>query len=376
MATSTEAFYGCLCLEVADTRTVPPLNDRITRNIPLPEIHFNIWEEGGGNTEPFLDIGIMLATNDPAERIEIFLPWELKDAHIEDLSSRILGPGGVSAIFNEAWTSSTGSGCPGGFVTRGNGGGVFTIVPYDPPQIKKRQFQNEDFHSIVLDVGQLTAISNAAAVNAPTPPEQMYVRIRVKGVPQSFYRVGIDQGDALGGGALYRTEIIDFRLNVRRGVPTGIESSLRGRFLDFSKVQLFLMKSRDHDIAFEDKLFKACRSLEDEKFWAGYILARRHTPEELAASVRHVQGSLGYQWKKTPEGSQAGVKEFGTLARFKSFRVHRKTASLFLALALVVGAAGNGVYDGVSWIAEQVCTAVKKVYTSTTTPNPDKEAKP
>lgn len=347
MATLAQPFYGCLCLETASKHPLPPADQRQQAKIPLPEIHFNIWEEGI-DTDPFLDVGVMLAVNDPAEHIEIFLPWAFAAPDIEDLSARILGSNGVSAVFNEAWTTSSGVNSPGGFVTRGDGT-VFTILPYDQPLIKKRQHRLGALHSIVLDVAQLARTSAATAANAGKPPDHMYVRFRVKGAPQSFYRVGIEQSDALGGGALNRTEIIDVRLNVRRGVPQAIEAFLNGRFIEFSKVQLFLMKSRNHDIVFEDKLFRACRSLEDENFWSEYILPKGSPPATIAKSLNQVKGSLGYQWKKTPDPGVSGVKEFGILARFKSFTISKRIGTLFLVLALLVGALGNAVYDLGKW---------------------------
>ena len=346
MVTTSEPFYGCLCLEttsLTSNGSLPQLRERQNSHIPLPEIHFNIWEEGTG-TKPFLDIGVMLAINDPAELIEIFLPWKLERGKIEDLSPRILAPCGVSAIFNEAWTSSSSTHNPGGYVTR-NDGSVFSIVPYDQPVVQSRKHQLGELHSIVLDIPQLRTTSQTTAATVLSNLKLMYVRIRVKDVPQQFYRVGFDQGDALGGGTLNRTEIIDFRLNVRRGVPSAIESFLHGRFVEFSKVQLFLMKSRDQDIVFEDKLFKACRSLEDEKFWAEYILPFLSTTKAKDKSLRQIKGSLGYQWKKTPDSNQAEVSEFGMLARFKSFKMRKRAIVLFIIAALILGVAGNGMYD-------------------------------
>lgn len=374
MAIPTEPFYGCLCLETSDKHSLPLSDERQQKGFPLPEIHFNIWERGQKKEEAFLDIGLMLYPGDPAERIEIFLPWEFDASSIEDLSTRILGPNGVSAVFNEAWTSSAGVNSPGGFVTR-NDGTVFTIVPYDYPQIGKRNHKNGFLHSIVFDVAKIAAMSTTASRNSRTTPDRMYVRVRVKNVPKSFYRVGINQGDAFGGGALYTTEIIDFRLNVRRGVPPAIESFLNGRFIEFSKVQLFLMKSRDQDIVFEDKLFRACRSLEDENFWAEYILPMNSPHAEVEQSRKHVQGSLGYQWRKTPDAGTLGVNEFGTLARFKSFRVNLKTASVFFALALLVGVIGNGAYDGLCWAGTKVYTWAKMPELDNEA-TPNKEAKP
>lgn len=350
MPTASEPFYGCLCLETSSNRSIPlpPVGARQSAQIPLPEIHFNIWEEGTG-TEPFLDIGVMLAIDDPAEHIELFLPWLLDAAKIEDLSSRILAANGVSAIFNEAWTSSTTTNSAGGYVTRTDGS-VFAIVPYDQPVIGHRHHHLGDFYSIVLDVAQIRATTSATVANTARPPDQMYVRIRIKNVPLPFYQVGMDQGDALGGGVRNRTEIIDFRMNVRRGVPAGIESILNGRFLEFSKVHLFLMKSRDEDIVFEDKLFKACRSLEDERFWAEYILPFPSSAEAVRKSLKQVQGSLGYQWRKTPERGQSSVREFGMLARFKSYKIRKMAVALFIVLALVLGAMGNGLYDLGKWV--------------------------
>jgi hypothetical protein len=347
MPTASNPFYGCLCLETSNMNPLPAVNARQLVALPLPEIHFNIWE--GTGTEPFLDIGIMLAVHDPAERIELFLPWILEPANIEDLSPRILAINGVAAIFNEAWTSSTTNNSAGGYVTRTDGS-VFAIVALNLPIINIPHHPLGHLHSIVLDVAQLRASSLATVPSTQRQPEQMYVRIRVKNVPLSFYQVGMDQGDALGGGARNRTEIIDFRMNVRRGVPPGIETFLHGRFVEFSKVHLFLMKSRDEDIVFEDKLFKACRSLEDEKFWAEYILPSPSSAETVRRSLKQVQGSLGYQWRKTPENGVASVREFGMLARFKSYKMRKMAVAFFVFLALVLGAMGNGVYDMGKWV--------------------------
>lgn len=308
----------------------------------LPEIHFNIWEEGV-DTAPSLDIGVMLDVNDPTSTIEIFLPWILKDDNVEDLYSRLSNGIGISVIFNEAWRTSSAANQLGTIVIR-DGLPSFTVFPYKP-KVSVREFNEGTFYSVVLDVKKLAFSSAGAVANTPHVPNQMYVRFRIKNVPHNFYRVGFNQGDAFGGGALSRTEIIDFRLNIRRGVPVGLESILNGKFIEFSKVQLFLMKSKDQDIVFEDKLFRACRSLEDEGFWADYIQSKGASQKMLDKCLAHVKNSLGYQWRKTPETGHAEVSEFGILARFKSFKMRKRTIFLFVCIALILGAGGNAVYD-------------------------------
>ncbi|MYM70238.1 hypothetical protein GTP45_26030 [Pseudoduganella sp. FT55W] len=351
MATGSDPFYGCLCLETASNVNgpIPPIRSRRSLGILLPEIHFNIWEKDAGDG-PLLDIGLMLSVDEPAERIEIFLPWVLDVAEIEDLSARVLARNGVSAIFNESWTTSSTPNNLGGYVTRDDGS-IFTIVPFSPVVLPRNHNSNL-FNSVIVDVAQLKTIPSVFSTNRAL--DQIYVRFRVKKVPPEFYQVGIDQGDVFGGGALNRTDIIDFRMNVRRGVPPGLETLVKGRFLEFSKVQLFLMKPRDQDIVFEDKLFKACRSLEDEKFWAEYILPAGATQSQIKKSLKQVQGSLGYQWKKSAPASVSEISEFGMLARFKSFKMKKRTITLFLILALGIGVLGNLVYDfGKSMIEEK-----------------------
>lgn len=156
-----------------------------------------------------------------------------------------------------------------------------------------------------------------------------------------------------------RTEIIDFRLNVRRGVPLGLEHSI-GRFVQFAKVHLFLMKSRNQDIVFEDTLFKACRSLEDEKFWADYSLPKVADSRARKKNLAHVKKSLGYQWTKvsvaTAGGTITPVKEYGILARYKDVRFG---ILKFVLIALVVGALGNALWDAVKLRFGETPTARK-----------------
>jgi hypothetical protein len=195
-------------------------------------------------------------------------------------------------------------------------------------------------HVLSLDIAQLRTKSNGLSSSSP----KLYVRFRIRSVPKSFYCVGIAQRDRWWVSSSQRTEIIDFRLNVRRGVPADLERSI-GPFVDFSKVHLFLMKSREQDIVFEDTLFKSCRSLEDEEFWAGY--SSDGTEADKRNSLLNVKQSLGYQWsKKGGPDNKAPVKEFGILARFKKVEFG---IGKFLVWVLILGALGNALWDGIKF---------------------------
>lgn len=334
------SFYGLLVFATGRT-AVPAI---------LPELHLNIWEKE--NFWPFesafLDIGLMLDVADTAQTFEFALPWTISDSDIEDLAPRLQEAGAIPAIFNEGWICSNSNG-RAGYVTDPATSNVFTFSELGTDlklHMHNGGTRNEQ-QCIRLNVPGIKAKSDSANPSA----QRMYVRFRVKKVPKTFYRVSINPKDRIFLSSWQRTEIIDFRMNVRRGVPLSLENKINGNFVAFQKVHLFLMKSRDQDIVFEDKRFRSCRSLEDELFWANYSLSAGSNDWHRFWSRQRVKNSLGYQWTKTIEknqitGADIFVSEFGTLARFKNVRFG---IIKFIIIAGLVGALGNMVWDAVKY---------------------------
>jgi hypothetical protein len=291
----------------------------------------------------------------------------VKADQLEDLSDRLFkgGTASVPAIFNEAWHLMNGNG-HGGHVSDSAGNILFSVIQGQGElKVKPHKHNATTLHAITLDITALKQLSKAST--APQA-ENMYLRFRVKDVPIAFYRVGINQGDRMLLSSSQRTEIIDFRLNVRRGAPLGLERSVGGTFVTFEKVHLFLMKSRSHDIVFEDKLFKACRSLEDEKFWASYSLSKEAGWWANIWTKWRVSRSLGYQWTKLDKdaaGKHTPITEYSILARFKNLRLG---ILWFILSVLAFGAAGNALWDGVK--LRYADTALGQVLQGIFTPPP------
>jgi hypothetical protein len=334
------SFYGLLCIATGlPSATGPQPSIPATH---LPELHLNIWEKG---ESAFLDIGLMLDIAEQAQTFEFLVPWKISIQEIDDLSERLFEVGAMPAVFNEGWEVTRNVGSRNGRATDpANGKVLFSILEVlSDLEVKSIPHNNHQLASISVNVMSLRR--KAMAMNHAA--SKMYVRFRLKEVPKDFYRVGINQQDRLFVSSWQRTEIIDFRLNVRRGVPLGLENQI-GKFVQFSKVHLFLMKSRDQDIVFEDNLFKACRSLEDENFWATYSLPASADSSAKKKSLTHVQQSLGYQWTKVAlvaaDGTVTPVKEYSILARYKNVRFG---IFKFVIIALIVGALGNALWDGV-----------------------------
>ncbi len=291
-----QTFYGMLCL------ASHVKNQHAIGNPPLPHLHLNLWEPIDGQV--FLDVGLLISRLFRFRYIHFYFPWRSVDDWV-DLTSRISSAADIAVVFNENWS-----------VNQVAGSSSVTV-------------QNP--------------VTLAASGNAQ--PDKMYVRFRVRGVPKHFYAGDLTQGDRRLVSSWTKNEFIDFRLNVRRGAPPNLETGAR-RFVSFSKVHLFLMRHRSHELVFQDSAFKSCRSLEDESFWARYSHPKDDPgSDDLVRAKRYVANSLGYQWTKKESEKGSPVHEFGILARYKHLEVSVLT---FVFAAVVIGAMGNALWSAIA----------------------------
>lgn len=336
-------FYGLAVLRKGE-QSVPE---------SLPELHLNIWETDRlfAPKSTFFDIGLMLDLRDQATSFEFVFPWKLSGDDFEDLTPRLEKAGAIPAVFNESW-SCTNTNNTGTYVIVDEArNDFFTMVQIDTKD-RTVTSSDEGVSLLSLDIEKIKNTSKSIKLEA----SKMYVRFRIKKIPQDFYRVSINAKDRFFLSSWQGTEVIDFRINVKRGIPVGFEHKFGGKFVSFKKIHLFLMKSRDQDLVFEDKYFKSCRSLEDEIFWADYSMPKNSFAWNRWFNQRRVKNSLGYQWTKaigpivSPNNAAPQLIEFGTLARFK---VVRFRVLQFIIAAALVGALGNLVWDAIKFRYEK-----------------------
>jgi len=322
-----QTFYGMLCL------ASHVKNQHAIGNPPLPHLHLNLWEPIDGQV--FLDVGLLISRLFRFRYIHFYFPWRSVDDWV-DLTSRISSAADIAVVFNENWSVNQVAGSSS--VTVQNPvtkEALFQVI--SPKNHLKVDENNASSHRLTLDLETLAASGNAQ-------PDKMYVRFRVRGVPKHFYAGDLTQGDRRLVSSWTKNEFIDFRLNVRRGAPPNLETGAR-RFVSFSKVHLFLMRHRSHELVFQDSAFKSCRSLEDESFWARYSHPKDDPGgDDLVRAKRYVANSLGYQWTKKESEKGSPVHEFGILARYKHLEVSVLT---FVFAAVVIGAMGNALWSAI-----------------------------
>lgn len=306
------------------------------------DLHVNIWEIG---KECFMDIGVMIEDRDSISAVQIDVPWELKLRDVTDLGARLNGEKSVAAIFNEVVHYD------------GYADGNFATIKFRRDKTDFGDFTllrlNSEFYTLRplylsgdTQASQLIVKLPARAANQPS--KRVYIRLRLRRVPKEVYTSIFYQKDRSLLSSSTETRIVDFRINVRRGVPDELLTTNDGtEFPRFGKIHCFLTTERSDDCVFQSTNFKGARSLVDEDVWNEYIKRDARDGISKATSVRNY---LGYQWteaaKPAPKGEIArGVKDLVVLGRFSKTTSGISYILRFVALGLIFGTSGSALWE-------------------------------
>lgn len=308
------------------------------------ELHVNLWETGQGHFSPFLDIGVMVGVRADVEAVVVDLPWLLEEKHVSDLGSRLNGEKSVAAIFNEVVHYD-------GFAE-----GNFANISFRKDGLDHKPFSllrlNSNSFSIERTYWSETGTCSRLIVKLPELNENAvkeqdrrksaYIRFRIRNIPPSVYSVKFNQKDRALISSTNETRIIDFRINVLRGVPEElISTNVPLSFPKFERIHCFLTTLRDEECASVTNHYKGYRSLMDEDVWNEYI---RLDSSVAISDSNNVRNYLGYQWTASAgEGSYA--KDLVVLGRFTKLRSNYWLIARFIILVILFGAAGSGIWD-------------------------------
>jgi hypothetical protein len=321
----------------------PEKSSSQTGDAPIPdpadELHINLWEVSGRR---LLDIGVMIDKPEIIKSIQIDLPWVLDKSKVFDLGSRLVGEKIVAAIFNEVVHYC------------GSNDDYFANISIPPDYDPEKAFilvrlnsNNFDLATVRLSEGGTTT---KLTVSLPkiTPADEKqarrrYLRFRIIDIPEEIYAAKFSQKDRNLLSSSVETRIVDFRINVRRGVPDDILTSGADLFFPrWKKIHLFLTVDRAREMTFKSENFVACRSLEDEEIWNSYIAL----DSRGNGHPHSVSNYLGYQWTvKMDKAAKTPAKDLVALARFSEVISSKWGIVRFILLALFVGASGSGTWD-------------------------------
>ncbi|WP_410480269.1 hypothetical protein [Pseudomonas sp. DCA-1] len=306
------------------------------------ELHVNLWETGRDRLSPFMDIGLMIGKRDAYSAVVVDFPWKVELKDVSDLGSRLNGEKSVAAIFNEVVHYD------------GFGEGNYANISFRRDGVDEKPFSLVRLNTQLFTVEPIFLsdenVCTRLTIRLPSRPagtltedrrESAYIRFRVRNIPPTVYTMDFIQKDRALISSNTETRIIDFRINVRRGVP---EELLSGndklRFPKFQRIHCFLTTIRDEVCVSDTKDYKGYRSLMDEEVWNEYIRLDSSVGISEETSVKNY---LGYQWTASKEGES--VKDLIVLGRFSKVRSDYLSIARFVTLVVIFGASGSALWD-------------------------------
>ena len=292
------------------------------------ECHFNLWmlntsrhQRHAKNLDCFLDIGVMLNHADNITHINIFVPDQIDKSNLQDLGLTFRDRTElVSAVFNEDY-------------------GVLTRTKEKVIEVQKAD-STPLFDIYMLDIENDVSIESqfgGSTIRIRVPDhlrkKKHYYRVRLKCafVDQTGY-IYTPPASSFLEGAFFQTELIDFRVNEKRNLPSSLLETIHedgnGRF---TKTHFFLMREASDDYIFSHKP-PGGRQLEKD-IWKEYV-GENYSFEQVTA----------YHWKDA-----ALHDSFSVFVKFRSFHSGLRTIliaiSAIILLGIISGFLGNFLYS-------------------------------
>ncbi|MBQ4778589.1 hypothetical protein [Pectobacterium versatile] len=320
-----------------------PLHEEILDD----ELHVNLWEIGASNPSPFMDIGVMIRDHENIDEVAVDLPWVADKKDISDLGSKLNGEKSVATIFNEVVHYD--GFAEGNFANISFRRNSVDEKPFSLFRLNSQSFKVEEIH-----LSNETS-SSRLIIKLPKYSEDIsiedrrksaYIRFRIRKVPHTVYTVNFVQTDKALISSNIETRIIDFRINVLRGIP---EELMHGNdSLKFpqklKRIHCFLTTIRNEECVSVSKYYNGYRSLVDEDIWNEYIkLDNSPSSKELNS----VKDYLGYQWTVKGEENE-NIKDLIVLGRFSKKTSNIRSILRFIGVVILLGAMGSGIWETLS----------------------------
>lgn len=308
------------------------------------ELHVNLW---GVGDKSYLDIGLMVGNPDDIKCIWIDLPWHARRSHLVDLGPGLDGDKLLTAIFNEVATYEGVSGDHYAVVTLASHSGKskeadpFLVVRLDPRKIEHSHLAIDGHSDVTRFCIEWPALNYSKDEHSRY---RRYIRLRITSVPKDVFFSTFRPKDRTLLSSSVVTRLLDFRVNVRRGVPDQV--LLGEPALDFprlKKIHVFAIVPRETELPFHSEGYKGCRSLEDEEIWNSYINLPHRSNGHNGETVRNY---LGYQWTASDKPNSP-VKDLVALGRFVHVTSTRSTNARFVVVVTLLGTLGSAIWDAV-----------------------------
>ncbi|WP_159725923.1 hypothetical protein [Methylosinus sp. Ce-a6] len=296
------------------------------------EVHLNLWRHIARTSieSNFLDVGLLFSNAYEIGAVYLFIPTEVDEGQIEDLSGRLQNNRLLSAVFNDVIRVGT-----------NDENGCFSTI--------RRNAHYLNFHSAKLNsdfslspvyqdralVGTLIRFERSFCQKLHSPGRQ-YIRIRFNLNEKGACAFSIKRnghGDFIVS-TILSEEFTELRFNEMRNLPRDITQRIGiGRAFNINAMHCFLIRDMSFELVASHASMHKMRRMEDD-LWCGYL--------PPSVPKRDLSKMLVYHWRNM---DATGIDSFVTLARF---RQPREALHWYVPGIVALGAIGSGVEGSIS----------------------------
>lgn len=297
----------------------------------IKDLHINFWNVSSHEMN-CLDFGIVFksAENRSIKRngaICIFIPFKKQRKDFVDLSdnldkSRDL----VTAVFNEYLLETKNIASKFLSLKLAQKGVIIMNMKLD--------FINGNLdHRVTInerDDGTLLVFKLKECLS-PEPNSDHYIRFRfiLNESETSSLVKSIIPKDHFLKSSIDRVDIVDFRVNEQRNLPTEISSTLAGAACTPQKYHFFIIRDINDECSLTGSLYQGCRVLESET-WSKYF------PKDI--SFGNKRDPMIYHWK-SKVSKDDGIKrltDFSAVVKFKQSKARKAKIILYIFYGLAI----------------------------------------
>lgn len=321
-------------------------------------LHFNLWDvyTDRNSKATFLDVGLHIDNVSLTEEFMIFFPFEFDSSEVIDLHGCLSTDSElVRTIFNEnlSFDSITHSLSFVSYDGKVDNRFFIHSIPLSNPKMvffEKKQYQYNGGYLISTlmnfskDFLECIHRSQSEQKNNHRESDAGYFRFRIPLKAREVFISEYKPKHALLTGSLYKSEIVDFRVNEARSLPPELYYEKDVRQMDFcaSRVDYFLVKDAWCEYQTSHGDFKKSRTLE-KSFWSKYLLFKIKV-DNLSKVMSNKDAMVIYHWSKSPKENNEAVS-FSAFAKFIEQSTSRVTIGYYIAAIIVISIISNFLSD-------------------------------
>lgn len=292
------------------------------------DLHFNLWKLPKKKNyfqsqkfKYFLDMGIKINLTDAISEGEytifnVFIPFKIKEDRFKDLSNILIKDENLlDAIFNKSLSCNS----------------IESIPPYEV----KDEDENLEFKILKLakiwtfnSLEEGTHIEFSLSNSLLNEKKNLYIRFRVLLNEDNNFSEDIDEADSIIKSSYKSEELVEFRINELRNLPSQLQRNLRKEKneIRLKQIHYFLVRSNDASLELSHEAYKRCRSVELD-IWAEYI-------KDVGCNLTDSKRILSYHWVQKVKKDEEKIEHYGTFAKFSYTR--NDTIPYFIAIFFIV----------------------------------------